>query len=359
MANTDDQDDKTEEPTARKLEEARRRGDVIYSPEATAWLMLAVVVAGVAFLAGPMAREIGLLGRLMLERAHLLSADGDALVATFARIGAAVAGALGVLAILVLAAAVLSRYVQDRPAFSAERLKPQINRINPIEGAKRVFGLEALANFIKSAAKLTLVAAVAAWALWPRDGLYSEAGLLDPAALLPAVQDRVVALVAAVLIAFTIVAIGDFLYVRFTYRRRNRMSRQELKEEYKQTEGDPLVRAKLRQIRSERARKRMMAAVPQATVVVTNPTHYAVALKYEHEKTPAPICVAKGVDDVALRIRETAREAGVPIIEDPPLARALYATADLDRAIPQEHYEAVAKIIGLVMGLAQRRARRT
>jgi flagellar biosynthetic protein FlhB len=138
-----------------------------------------------------------------------------------------------------------------------------------------------------------------------------------------------------------------------------RMSRQEMKEEFRQQEGDPLVRARLRQLRGERGRKRMMANVPGATVVITNPTHYAVALKYEAGGTGAPLCVAKGVDDVALRIREVAEEANVPIVEDPPLARALYASADVDETIPREQYEAVAKIIGLVMRLAaQKRGRR-
>ena len=140
--------------------------------------------------------------------------------------------------------------------------------------------------------------------------------------------------------------------------KRNRMSRREIKDELKQSEGDPLVRAKLRQIRQERAQRRMMTKVPDATVVVTNPTHYAIALYYEQGETPAPICVAKGVDAVALRIREVAGEHSVPIVEDPPLARALFATAELDEEIPTEHFQAVAKVIGYVLSLAQgRRAR--
>jgi flagellar biosynthetic protein FlhB len=137
-----------------------------------------------------------------------------------------------------------------------------------------------------------------------------------------------------------------------------RMSRQELRDEFRQSEGDPMVRAKLRQIRSERSRRRMMANVPKATVVITNPTHYAVALRYESGVSAAPICVAKGVDEVAFKIRETAEAHAVPIVEDPPLARALYASADLDEAIPRQHYEAVAKVISFVMRLASRRRSR-
>jgi flagellar biosynthesis protein FlhB len=136
---------------------------------------------------------------------------------------------------------------------------------------------------------------------------------------------------------------------------RQRMSRREIKEESRQSEGDPMIKAKLRQVRQERARRRMIAAVPNASVVITNPTHFAVALRYEQGETPAPICLAKGVDAVALKIREVAKEHDIPIVEDAPLARALFAAADLDQPIPREHYDAVAKVIGFVMRLSRRR----
>jgi flagellar biosynthesis protein FlhB len=151
------------------------------------------------------------------------------------------------------------------------------------------------------------------------------------------------------------IAALDYLYQRQRFLARHRMSRQELKDEIKQSEGDPQVRAKIRQIREARARKRMIAAVPEATVVITNPTHYAVALKYESGKMAAPVCVAKGVDTVALKIREVAAEHEVPVIENPPLARALYATVELDAVIPSEHYKAVAGIIGYVLKLAEKK----
>ncbi|HAQ35273.1 MAG TPA: flagellar biosynthesis protein FlhB, partial [Alphaproteobacteria bacterium] len=138
--------------------------------------------------------------------------------------------------------------------------------------------------------------------------------------------------------------------------KRNRMSRRDVRDELKQTEGDPIIRARLRQIRQDRARRRMMASVPDATVIITNPTHYAVALKYEQGVTAAPICVAKGADAVALRIRELAKANDVPIVEDPPLARALHASVEIDETIPAEHFKAVAKVIGYVLTLAQKRA---
>lgn len=196
------------------------------------------------------------------------------------------------------------------------------------------------------------------WALWPKDSTLENMSLLDPSALLPYVQDRVVAMLIALASASALIAVVDYVFTRQSFMKRMRMSRREIKEELRQQDGDPMVKAKLRQIRMQRSRQRMMQNVPQASVVITNPTHYAVALKYEPGETPAPICLAMGVDAVAQRIREVAQEHDIPIVEDPPLARALFATAELDQPIPKEHYEAVAKVIGFVMRLARRRGRR-
>jgi flagellar biosynthetic protein FlhB len=149
--------------------------------------------------------------------------------------------------------------------------------------------------------------------------------------------------------------LADWFWQRQRFMQRMRMTKEEMKEDFKQSEGDPHIRARLRQMRMERAKKRMMQNVPKATVVVMNPTHYAVALRYEAGDTPAPLCVAKGLDDVAFRIREAAEAHNIPIIEDAPLARALYATVEIDEVIPREHYEAVAKVIGFVMQQAKRR----
>jgi flagellar biosynthesis protein FlhB len=151
------------------------------------------------------------------------------------------------------------------------------------------------------------------------------------------------------------ITLGDALYARFRWRKRHRMSKEEMKQEMKESDGNPEVKGRMRQLRMARVKKRMMAAVPTATVVVTNPTHYAVALRYETGMA-APICVAKGVDALALRIRSVAAEHGVAVIENPPLARALHATVEIDREIPAEHYRAVAEVIGFVLRLRKRAA---
>jgi flagellar biosynthesis protein FlhB len=178
---------------------------------------------------------------------------------------------------------------------------------------------------------------------------------MEPSALVPILVEILLQLCFALLGVIAVASVADYFIQRFSWLKRNRMSKQEMKDEYKKLEGDPKIKMKLRQIRMEKGRRRMMSQIPMATVVITNPTHYAVALKYIAGETAAPICVAKGLDRVALKIREIATEAGVPIIEDVPLARALFASVDLDETIPAEHYQAVAKIIGVILGVAAKR----
>ncbi|MGE3302787.1 MAG: flagellar biosynthesis protein FlhB [Hyphomonadaceae bacterium] len=358
MADEADQDDKTEEPTAQKLEEARRRGEVVYSTEAAAWIMLAAGAIATALFAGSMAQSLGRLLVGLFSAAANVAVDAASMRQLFAEVLMRAGAPLGLFALVLIAAGITARIIQDKPTWAAQRMKPSFDRIDPVKGFGRVFGPAAFGNFAKAALKFIVIGAAALWALWPRDGEILYAATRDLSTFWPIAQEKALALVGACLAAFSVIAAGDYFFTRRSYMKRMRMTRREVRDELRQSEGDPHIRAKLRQVRGERARRRMLAAVPQATVVVTNPTHYAVALKYEAGETAAPICVAKGVDEVALRIRETAEEARVPIVEDPPLARALYASAEIDAAIPREHYEAVAKVIGYVLRLAAQRRRR-
>jgi flagellar biosynthetic protein FlhB len=351
----EDQHDKTEEPTAKRLADARGRGEIVYSPEATTWLMLAAAALTLMTSGGAMAEKLGHLALVMLESPHLFAADGAELNRLLIDLGMRVGAAVGLTMLAMAVAGIAGRYLQDVPVFSAKRLEPKLDRLSPVEGFKRVFGPAALANFGKAIFKLALVGGAIAWALWPRDGVLENLVHLDLGAFWALFRERIGVLIWACLIAFGVFAIVDYAMTRRSYMKRMRMSRTELKDEMRQSEGDPQIKAKIRQIRMQRAQRRMMQAVPNATVVVTNPTHYAIALRYVRDETPAPMCLAKGVDDVALKIREVAEAHDVPIIEDPPLARALYATAEIDSPIPRAHYEAVAKVIGVVMRLANRR----
>jgi flagellar biosynthetic protein FlhB len=358
MAEETDKDDKTEAPTARRLEEARRQGDIVYSPEVTAWIMLAAGTLGLMTLGPGMARSLSDSLVSLISNSSVLSTDPDALRDLYLQIGLKVGAALGLFMLILCAAAIASRMAQDQPTFTGAKLKPDLNKLDPIKGFSRVLGPQAFGNFGKAAAKLVIVGSAAAWALWPHADSIAADAARDLTAFWPVVQERSLRLLGACLASFALIAVADYVFTRHAYMQKLKMSRHEMKEEFRQAEGDPLVRAKLRQVRGERARQRMLSKVPQASVVITNPTHYAVALQYEAGKTAAPICLAKGVDDIAFRIREAAEGAGVPIVEDPPLARALFASADLDQAIPREHYEAVAKIIGYVMRLASRKRSR-
>ncbi len=356
MAEQDDE--RTEEATPRKLEQAREKGDIVYSPEVGTALSLIVVTGIVAFMAGPIASQLAHAFVGFLSMPEQFSTQPGALEAIAGAIGLKLLAIFGLLCLALAGAGVAARYIQDQPTFTGERLTPKLDKLNPIEGFKRVFGKAAVSSFLKSLAKLGVVGGVMLWALWPKDSTLENMSLLDPAALLPYVQDRVVAMLIALASASALIAVIDYVATRQSYMKRQRMSRREIKEEFRQQDGDPMVKAKLRQIRMERSRRRMMQNVPQASVVITNPTHYAVALKYEPGVTAAPVCLAMGVDATAQRIREVAQEHDIPIVEDPPLARALFATAEIDQPIPKEHYEAVAKVIGFVLRLARRQRRK-
>jgi flagellar biosynthetic protein FlhB len=224
-------------------------------------------------------------------------------------------------------------------------------------GFVRMFGPDGWMNLVKGLCKMAVVG-VAIWTqLWPERGMLESILTQSPGAVVGDMNHLLFKVLIAALSALMVIAGLDYFLQRFRFMQRNRMSKQEIKEEYRANEGDPAVKAKIRQLRHERSKKRMMAAVPTATVVIMNPTHFAVALKYESGKMAAPICVAKGVDALALRIRGVAEDNDVPVIENPPLARALYASVEIDEAVPAEHYKAVAQVIGYVMRLSGKMSR--
>ncbi|WP_374575727.1 flagellar biosynthesis protein FlhB [Phenylobacterium sp.] len=349
MAEENDAASKTEDPTPRKLEQAREKGDVPKTAD-LAPLMAMVAAASVLAIGG------GYLARNMISQLLPFIAHPDAIAlngmggVSVAR--AAIMAAAPMLGAVIFAAAfagMAGNLMQHGLMFTPSKLEPKLDKLNPLSGFKRLFGLDGLMQFVKSLLKIFLVGVVAWLVIKPHWRELRGLPALDPAAILPLAVSILRRLFFAISALLLVIAGADYLWQRYRFMERMKMSKEELKEEFKQTDGDPHVKARLRQIRHERARRRMMQAVPDATVVVMNPTHYAVALKYDAEETPAPMCVAKGLDAVALRIREVAEEAGVAVIEDPPLARSLYAAVDIDEMIPPAHYEAVAKIIGFIL----------
>jgi flagellar biosynthetic protein FlhB len=359
VSDTADSGSRTEEASPRRLEEARRRGDVAKSPDVPQWASLTAASAVVAIGGGWMATNLAsrLVPFVMHPDAFDLQGGGGVAVAR----QAALAGAPIIISVLGAAACagIAGNLIQHGFLFAPEKLAPDFSRVSPAQGFKRLVGIDGLVNFLKSVLKIGLVGFVAWMVIKPHTREFELLPTLDPMALLPLASQMLRALLLAILGVLGLGALLDWFWQRQRFLQRMRMTKQEVKEEFRQTEGDPHVRARLRQIRFERARRRMMQNVPKATVVVMNPTHYAVALRYVSGETVAPQCVAKGIDSLALKIREVAEEAGIPVVEDAPLARALYATVDVDETIPREHYEAVAKVIGFVMQAARRRRARS
>lgn len=354
VAETPDESQKTEEPTEKKLRDAIQKGNVAKSTEISNWFILVGGALIVVFYAGPMAQVLVESLSQFLARPHELAERLETppelardIVLLFVRV---IWLPMGIL----LIAAVLGNVLQHAPVFSTEKMKPKLDKISPIKGLKRLFGMSSLVNFSKSLAKLVIVGFICFVVIWPERDVLPSLIARDVASYLPLLRELTLKLLAGVISVLTVLALLDFIYQKFEHRKKLRMTKQEVKDEHKQMEGDPTVKAKLRQLRMERGRKRMMQAVPSATVVVTNPTHYAVALKYEHGQTQAPVVVAKGVDQIALKIRALANENDVPIIENPPLARLLYAQVELDQEIAADHYQAVAEVISFVMKLKTR-----
>jgi flagellar biosynthetic protein FlhB len=257
-------------------------------------------------------------------------------------------------ALLFAGAAFGASIIQNGLVISAEPLKPKLEKLSPISGAKRIFSLKSLVEFIKGLFKISLIGAAAVVLLWPEAAAIMQTTGVEIIAVTVMLQDLTVKLLVGIAALVLIIALLDLIYQRFEHQKQLRMSRKDLMDEYKQTEGDPYIKARLKSLRAEKARRRMMAQVPSATVVVTNPTHFAVALFYQADGMSAPRAVAKGVDSVAVRIRDLAKQHDVPVVENPPLARALFASVELGDEIQPEHYQAVAEVIGYVMRLERR-----
>jgi len=325
MAEERDDTEHSEDPTPRRLEEAM-------------------------VFAQPMASSLEAMFRGLLMHSGEIPTDGPALTGLARALAERVLAALGIPVLLLALSALVGNAIQHRILFTIDPIMPQLSRISPGAGLGRLLSRQALANFAKGLAKLMLFGAVIGALLWPqRQRIIGLVGA-DPTLILPFTQALALKMLGTVVAILAIVAAADYLFQYRQWYDRHKMSMREMKEEYRQSEGDPAVKGKIRQLRVARARKRMMAQVPKASVVITNPTHFAVALQYERGMN-APVCLAKGADLIARKIREVAEAHNIPIIENPPLARALHGTVEIDQEIPQEHYRAVAEIIGYVMRL--------
>ena len=342
----DDDSEKEHEPTERRLEEARKRGEVPKSPELSIAASYAGLLLAAALLGGPALKRIGETGMVLLDQpdeiAALIRASGPTPVGgLIGTVVVAIAPLLLAPAALVLLALVAQRAITVTP----DKLMPKLSRISPLASAKNKFGRSGLFEFGKSVVKLILVSAILGMFLSSRLPRVLGTMALSPGQSVAVLLQLVVEFLFLVLILSVVMGAIDYLWQRYEHLRRNRMSRKDLMDEMKHSEGDPHTKQQRRQRGYEIAMNRMLADVPGADVVVVNPTHYAVALKWDRAGGRAPVCVAKGTDEVAARIREVAAEAAVPIHRDPPTARALHATVEIGDEILPEHYRAVAAAI--------------
>lgn len=350
MAEDTDQEDKTEDPTERRIEQSIERGEVPKSMEAATFFALsagtlALMITGTVGLRDFVASMRGIIANM-----HQVSMDSRSLMNLVEFSAAKLLAVLAVPFLFAIVAGIASGLIMHRPLWTVEPFMPKFSRVSPMAGFKRIFGKEAFVQFFKSLIKLIIVASVIFMVLWPERARLNTLVQLDPVKMMDAAWILSLKLLGGVLAFFAFVAGLDILYQRHTWRERLKMTREELKQEYKETEGSPEIKARIRKVRMEMLRRRMMAQVPKASVIITNPTHFAVALQYEAGMN-APLVLAKGVDSLALKIREIANSHEIPIVENPPLARALHAKVEIDQEIPEEHYKAVAEVIGYVMRL--------
>jgi flagellar biosynthetic protein FlhB len=357
MAGQDDDTERSEDPTQKRLDEALERGDVVKSQEVNTWFIISAATLILMSFSGAMSSGLTTTMRGLIANSYAIRVDGHGFLQMVSKIGLEVIGALAIPLLLLFLAAAAGNLVQHRLVWSSEALSPKLSKISPLAGLGRIFSKQGVANFVKGLLKLAVIGSIMTALLWPQRDRLESLVTVDVAAVLPITQSLSLDMLGAVVAVLAIIAAADYLFQYRQWYERQKMSLHEIKQEFKQTDGDPMIKGKIRQLRQARMKKRMMAAVPQASVVITNPTHFAVALQYERGMN-APICVAKGVDAIARKIREVAGEHNIPIVENPPLARALHATVEIDQEIPAEHYAAVAEVIGYVMKLNRAVGRR-
>ena len=354
MAEGEDKSQKTEDPTQKKLEDARKKGQVASSREVNHWFMILAGTLAVVMFVPAMMRDLAASLGQILGSVHAITIDGSGLRELGKTVIGTAAVALFPVVLLFIAAALSASLVQHGPIMSAEKIRPKLENLSLKKGFDRMFSARSLVEFVKGVLKLAIVTFIAIVLIAPEmDRIIASPGL-EPLQILDLLWTLTIRMLAGVCAVITVIAGIDLIYQKFEFQKSMRMSKQEIKDEMKQSEGDPMIKARLRQLRVDRARKRMMASVPEADVVITNPTHYSVALKYDPDTMPAPRLLAKGVDSIALKIREVAEENNIAIVENPPLARALHAGVEIDKEIPETHYKAVAEVIGYVWRLKRK-----
>ncbi|WP_159589173.1 flagellar biosynthesis protein FlhB [Chelativorans xinjiangense] len=360
MAEEPDKESKTEEATEKKVRDSVEKGQLPFSKEAPVFASSLAILAFVMFFARDSAVDLGHFLSIFIERADdwSLETQSDA-IALYRIVFLEIAKVVSTVMLLLVSAGIAASVLQNMPRFVLERIQPKASRISLAKGWSRLFGPRGLVEFAKSLGKLLVAGTFVAFMLRAADTRLLSGMVTHPFAFTVTIRDIAIDILVAVTLVMALIAVADVVWSRFNWRQDLRMTRQEVKDEHKQTEGDPIVRARQRSLARDRARQRMMGAVPRATLVIANPTHYAIAMRYQRDKDAAPVVVAKGQDLIALKIREIAREHDIPIFEEPALARSMYKQVSVDSMIPPEFYKAVAELVRRVYRLAEGERRAT
>lgn len=351
VAEDEDEASKTEEPSERKISKAKEEGDVAISQDAKSFIILMGMLFVVWMIIPVMGRWFNQFFSQYITLPDKIPTDSRHLQLIFLNCFIDFLKLLGIPFALFMVLGIAASIMQTGFVYAPKKLMPDFNKLNIFAALPNFINKKKIFESIKGIIKISVVTWVSILALKPYLRQSELLPDMETISILEFIHKAVTLLIFTVVLAVLIIAIADFAYQKYTHLLKLRMTKQEVKEEYKQTEGDPLVKSRIRQIRNERARRRMMENVPKADVVIVNPTHYAVALQYDMATMDAPIVVAKGLDNIALKIREIAEANEVPIVENPPLARALFASVEIDQSIPEEHFKAVAEVIGYVMQL--------
>lgn len=349
MSEKPDKDSKTEEPTEKKIRDAVDKGQLPFAREVPILGSFLAILTFLIFFAQQSAFELAGFLRTFLERPDdwSLATEHDAAM-LYRAVFLEVAKVLGTLMVLLVFAGLSASILQNVPRFVLDRVQPKLSRISLKEGWSRLFGAKGFVEFGKSIGKLVLAALVLVFVMREAQTRLLSGMVTQPEAFLEVIRDLSIQVVVWITLIMVVIGVVDLLWSRFHWRQELRMTRQEVKDELKQTDGDPIIKARMRSLARDRARQRMISAVPKATLVIANPTHYAIALRYVREESDAPVVVAKGQDLLALRIREIAEEHEIPIFEDVALARSMYSQVSVDSLIPAQFYQAVAELVRIV-----------
>lgn len=353
MVSPEDEDEasKTEEPSERKISKAKEEGDVAVSQEVKSFIMLLGMLFVVWLLMPFMLKWYYSLSVRFIENAGQIEVTPQNFQLLFKTSVLGLFKILGIPFVIFMILGVFASISQTGFIYAPKKIEPKWDKLNIFAALPNFINMKKIVESLKGIIKVTVVTFIAILVLKPYLKKADLLPTMETTAILEFIHKIVVLLLFTIVIAVLIIALADYLYQRFSHLKKLRMTKQEVKDEYKQMEGDPLIKSRIRQVRMERARHRMMEAVPKSDVVIVNPTHYAVALEYKMEQMDAPKVTAKGIDNVALRIKAVAEDNDVPIVENPPLARALFASTEIDQTIPEEHFKAVAEVIGYVMQL--------